>query len=238
MSIVIATVNSRQDGILDCRSGLLRQTTIGSSWNEVRVGMLYQFVPYNNNDAACTAESLVPASYLDWFTMGLKDSSVIPPGKAGSQFIGACFHGGFGGANAISLTANGAGQGLLDCSSYRYHSSWNGATNLTKNDATGIVTPTFATGNCAFYAQKYVVVNPGASNQTVTMSYYVANTAITDQTSTNLRNLLFTVAYTATATLTWNAASAALTLPDWFWVRLPLVSNRLRIHNVEIFKVS
>jgi hypothetical protein len=247
MGCKIQTVNTTDIvGILDTQNYYHRQTSFGASWIEMRIGMLYTFVPAGNDDTYCTAESpmVTPSGPLQWFNFGLKDSSIILPGRAGSQFMGWCWPGTTSGST-ITLTSNQSAAGLMEQGgtgggTKRYIAAYNGATLLAGSaDSTSLSFAKWsATTVNAIAGLKFVVNNAGLSNQTVTVSYMMNAGAAVDGSSYTLHTYIFGNYWTTGPTLTWNASSVALTLPDWVWMRLPSTANRLRITCLSAYKIS
>jgi hypothetical protein len=238
-NIKIVTVNTTDKvGCLSPRDAFFGRTLIGSNWLEVRYGMFFTFVPSGNDDAACGAESIVQAGYLDWFTFGLKNSdNAEPPGKFGAQFLG---HAWPGGAGTLAITANSAGGGAMTSSANtQLLAALNGVTKISSADSHSQGYPIWAAGNVnAFMGVKLTVQNFGLANQTVTPSHCRVETAATDVSSAALRNALFNTSYNAVAALNWFSGGAALPLPDALWLRAPFNNNRVRITNIDCFKIA
>ena len=230
----LATVNAGADMCLFHSVGefYLRQPPLPlfAKWHEMRMGVRFQIVPWNNDDAAVVAESHLGFGFRDWFCFGVKDPSPVPPGVAGSQFVGRRWTG------TLSLTASGAAAGQIDGT--KTFASVNGTGDLS----TGVdaVVP-YAQFNAASYASmmglRLVVVNDGAAGQTVTPYYGNAVGPSADVSLDTLRGLLETVAWTAGATLTWNAGGVALPLPTNWYLRFPFVAHRLRGSCMDMFRV-
>ena len=244
MSGFIWAVNGGGDivALPDPLNAYRRPSLVGTSWNEVRLGILYTWVPTVSSDAACSAESITAASCLDWFTLGLKDSSDLAPGRAGASFIGFCFPGTTA-TYTVSITSNAAGTGTLATSSnHSYIASVYGTSLLSADNIATVFTvqyPIFSlTSVCAFLGLKLVVNNAGASNQTVTPSATTSVGPIGDVSVNNIRTHLFNDTYTAFDALTWNSGGSALTLPSDFYVRSPFDNNRIRLSCHAVFKVS
>jgi hypothetical protein len=240
----IWAVNGGTDVVIlpDPRAAYRRQSLIGTSWNEVRLGILYTWVPSVSSDAACSTEAITAASCLDWFTLGLKDDSDTAPGRAGSTFIGFCFPGTTA-TYTVTVNSNASGTANLQTSSnHSYVASINGTSLLSTDNIDATLTiqyPIFSTGNvCAFLALKLVVNNAGLSNQTVTPSVNTTTGPATDLSVNNIRSLLFSSTYTAFSALTWNSGGVALALPSDFYVRAPFNNNRIRLSCHEVLKIS
>ena len=245
MSGFIWAVNGGGDivALPDPLNAYRRPSLVGTSWNEVRLGILYTWVPTVSSDAACSAESITAASCLDWFTLGLKDSSDLAPGRAGASFIGFCFPGTTA-TYTVSITSNAAGTGTLATSSnHSYIASVYGTSLLSADNIATVFTvqyPIFSlTSVCAFLGLKLVVNNAGASNQSITCTMY-SNTAgnTADMSVNNLRTQIFNVAYATSGTINWNSGGVALPLPTYWYLRLPFNLSRIKITAMEMFKIS
>jgi hypothetical protein len=232
-TLKIATINTTdQVALLTPRVMYLRPTIIGTAWLEVKFGMIYTYVPLANDDAACGAETVVSATFRDWFAFGLKDGGANPPGQAGGYFLGIIEQG----SNA--LAANSAGAGNRDGT--KTVAGYNGATLIgSVSDAARF---DFAIYNASSYngfrACRLVVNNYGLATQTINAYYSVAAGPYTDQSSAKLRDLLFNSTFTSCgAAFAWNAASAALPLPNYLYIRESLNQNRLRISAIDCVKI-
>jgi len=239
--IDIATVNSRQVGLLQARNAAHRRTNIGSAWNEARLGLFIAVTPSGNNDAAVTPESFTPSSYLDSLTIGLKDSSVNPPRKAGSQFMGMMWPD-RNGLDTLWCTSNSAGVGAINCGTGNARTMFgtaNGATVITSALTTGWPITQQASGWAEFLGIRFLVANAGLSTQTVQMFYSTLSTNKSADLSKNaLRNSVMSVSWTAAVTANWFSGGVALPLPDYLWIYLPFATNRFRIPNVDVWKIS
>jgi len=239
----VATVNSRQVALLQVRNAAHRRTNIGNAWNEARFGMFWAVTPSGNNDAAATSETFTPASYLDCVHIGLKDSSVNPPRKAGSQFLGLAFPD-RNGLDQIICSTNSAGAGNINTngSTRNDFASINGATVLSSaSSGANLNFPQQASGWSVFLGIRFLVANPGLANQTVQMFYAGLNSNTNrsaDLSKAALRNLVMAATYTSVLTATWNAGGVALPLPDYVWVYMPFNTDRFRIANVDAWKIS
>jgi hypothetical protein len=237
----IATVNATDlVCIPNARDALFAKTLIGSNWLEARMGVFYTWVPAGNDDAACATEAIVPASYLDWFTFGLKNSdNANCPGLAGARFLGMCWNA--EAADQLNLVKNDVASGSFGASNNRRgFASLNGVTVITFTDfATSMIFPVWSAGAIhAFWALKLTVQNYGLANQTVTMSMAHTDTAQADVSSAALRNLIFNNIYSAGKVMNWFSDGAALPLPDAIWIRSPMNLHRLRLSGVDCFKIS
>ena len=242
MPITIATVNSRQVGVLDLRNAAFRRTNIGSTWLEARIGAFLALTTAADNDHATAVDSITPASYLDWFSFGLKDSSNNAPGKAGSQFLGCCWPC-RNGSDSISVGSNSAGASAMTCNnSKRLFASVNGVTVISSADTTvdwNYVQQ--ASGWACFMGIRFVVANAGLSNQTVQMYRGGFNDATNygaDLSKTKLRTIVNNITWASVVTANWFSGGVALPLPDYVWLRLPLNATRIRLANIDAFKIG
>lgn len=247
----IATQAGNQQALPVARGNYWRQSQVGTNWNEVRVGMLYQIVPNGATDGASVAETVTAASYLDWMAFGLMntrtDSSLIP-GVAGVNFIGLL--GNTTNASSIANHANTSALGYINGDYARQFCSAEGTSILTKSSSL-FGQMTYAQYSSSTYASmfgiRYVVANKGAANQTVTAytcscdsgGTEIGPFAITQTTAISvLRSRLMNDSFSDSASLTWNASGAAITLPDCFFVRLPFYNNLLRMAAHDVMLIS
>jgi hypothetical protein len=239
-NIKVVTVNTTDKvGILNARNALFGRTQLGSDYLGAVMGMFYTFVPLASDDLACVNESILPASYLDWFTIGLKNhANAEPPGKAGSQFVGFCNT--LDTATNLVLAKNDVASGSLTPNTRAYVVSCNGATTLTAiNTGLSIQFPIFSATNVnAFFGLKITVQNYGLSTQTITVAYLHAIGPQTDVSSAALRTACFNTTPGTARVLNWFAGGVALPLPEAFWVLSPFNNNRLRVTNIDAWRIA
>ena len=241
-NIKICTVNvTDKVGCLNPRDAFFAKTKMGTNWLEARMGMFYTFVPAANDDAPVAAnETILPASCLDWFTFGLKNSdNANCPGRASARFVGNMVSADL--ATNVVLAKNDVASGSLASSSHLMAVSYDGVTLITGiNTAVTMQFPIWAAGNVnAFWGYRFTVQNYGLANETITA--YPQNsgtTAQTDVSSAALRNSCFNTALGTARILNWFSGGVALPLPDAVWIRSPMNLNRLRITNVDCWKVA
>lgn len=232
MASTIATVNTSDKVLLiEPRKAYSRKTSIGSAWTDVRMGGFFTVVPSGNDDAASTAETLSLVSPLDQWWFGLKDSSSILPRTSGSQFMGfSCLDG-----DAAVISSNSAGSALLGgtTANWARRTTYNGATQLTNQQVSSsdLAFPIFSTTDVnAFWGLRFVVTDAGLSSQTVTIHYARSGTVQTTVTAAALdAKLRDPSSFTTGGSHTWNAAGAALPLPDYWFFANPFANNRIRV---------
>ena len=239
------TYASKAQLVLEPREKYHRQSNIGTAWNEVRLGMLYTFNDNVTVDSVTLAETVTFASYLDWFCLGLMNDVTTIPGQTGTKFAGMAYTSKTG-ATGVTMPSNAAGSASI---------AWNGAGNhaptsaiidaaistLSTGSGRAIIPIYNASSYAAFIGLKFVVSNPGASNQEITVSsvYTAGPEAITPITALAvLRGLITGGSYIEVAALPWNDGAAAYDLPDCWFVRSPFLTNRLRISAMELILVS
>ena len=243
-AVILGNASADEVGILDPRYALIRKAPIGTAWNEVRMGMFYTWVPVAGatpDDMACAAETLTPASCLDWLSFGLSNGYQGAPGRDNVDFIGtlwSCLAAGStvilptNAAGTVSLTTDGGG-------AHNYHASYHGATEIAKaNTAVAITFPIWSANCHAYYGLRFRVVNPGAANQRVDVTAQISTGPYVDTSLAALRTAVFNAAYGAEQAINWFSGGAALPLLDYIAVRSPFNNNRLRISNVHAWKIS
>lgn len=208
-----------------------RKTNVGSAWNEVLIGFIGRPVPVGNDNAEMVAETVSFASYIDWFTFGGINNVLTIPGQAGTNFVGICS----APAGAVSTIVNSGGVDYVQDGSNAFsYVSMQGTTILTESAGTAkrFAMPLYnADGRSGSYLLKLTVQNPGAANQTITVASASTGTAQTPTAANakdTLRTLLTSATYLNAHALTWNAAGAALPLPDTWFLRAPFLNNRIR----------
>ncbi len=247
----IATQAGNQQAIPVARGNYYRQSQVGTNWNEVRVGMLYQVIPSSGLDGASAAETVTASSYLDWGCFGLmnsRTSSSAIPGVAGVQFVGMAIN--TVNASSIANNSNSSGTGWINGNYGRTACSINGTSILTASSNL-IYQITYAQYNASTYAAylglRFVVANKGGATQTITVYINDCSSsgsgkgpfAITQATAIPvLRSHMTNDTMSANASLTWNAGGVALALPDSFIVRLPFLNNCLRMAAHDVMLIS
>lgn len=246
-----ATVNT-SDGVLllSSKEHLIRKTGIGTSWLDARIGMFFTFVPTANDNAASVTETDVTAGPVDYFFFGLKDSSANLPRTSGSKFLGLVM----GRGGNIYMVSNSSGESHWGNST---NTAGNGAHFISQNGTTEISNvaipadnidawqiPVFSTGTVnRLLAIKFEVTDFGLSTQKVTMHFNSVRTAFSNVSDASLQAQLVGASWAAPTTsfwlaADWNSGGVALPLPEYFYVRSPFISNRIRISNYGAVKVS
>ncbi len=231
----------------DPREAYKRQTTLGTAWNVVRLGIFYNFVPASSDDAACTAESVAVSTPVDWLTFGLKDSSDVLPGKTGAKFMGLVL----GPRTPVALTSNASGAASVTDVDGGHHdqcAGWVDTTNEAIDVGAGAVSavsmpfPIFSTSDAyGFFALQFAVQLAGTSGQLVEIKAAFSGTAVTDVSKANLRAMVAAASYIANTnnrSIYWNTGSAARPLLDYFYIRSPFLNNRLRLKTYGDYFVS
>jgi hypothetical protein len=97
---------------------------------------------------------------------------------------------------------------------------------------------------CGFFGLRFVIANAGLATQTVTI-WYSSNgqqaVAGSNYSVPALQTLLNNTAWGGTGNtwiIQWNNGSVAYSIPSYWWLRLPLYNNRIRISAMEIMKIS
>lgn len=226
--------------IPDVREGFVRQFNFGTDWTEVRIGMFCGAVHATTSDnTAAPTEALALSSAADRIFFGIKDSSTALPGSTGSLFIGAM--------TATGKTSDVGGgyinshDGELVAGAYAGTTLVNGTTTEDMGKSMQYPDITGATGYNGFYCLKFVVANIGTATQTVTVTpCLTASVTGTDYSATALLTAISTFANPGTArTINWfDSVSAARTIPDCFFVRMPFYNSRLRISCIRAVRIS
>lgn len=240
-----ATIGGKACVVQEPREREMRQTNFGTSWNEVRIGFIGDVIGTTSDDCLAVNETITYASYLDLLCFGLINNVTSIPGQAGTNFVGYKgndpTNGGTMQVQANTASATGAMGQVGPSNSWETFASMSGTTNLSlgyNNAATIFKFPAYTSGQLsgALFGLRFVVVNKGLSNQTITLSFSTSPTliAITPATAdTVLRSQLINATWNAlnagVTSLAWNSGGSALTLPDTWYLRLPFLNNRIRI---------
>ena len=237
MCAKIATVNtSDKTLILGVRETFTRKLNIGSNWLDVRIGMYFTMVPATNDDSSSITETVTYNNYKDRFFWGIKNDSNYLPLSSGSRFVGMSNSNG----NAPSIPSNvSAAQSFNGTALYPI--STNGTTILSSNSGqTDVGVPRYSlTNSNGLWSQRFLVNNYGLSTQTISCTNKISyTTAIADVSMNSLYNQLTGSFGGGSTTLTWNASSIALPLPEYFFVNFPFFNNRIRITTYGGVKLS
>lgn len=241
----IATVNTTDKTVLPAvKEAFYRNSNIGSSWAEARIGIFFTIVPSGNDDTFSTNETVLDYGVNNRFQFGLKDSSDVPPGQTGSTFCGITTvnRGPATDSTVIVNNNGGIGQMLIGAGGLALaYSSKDTGDLFAGGFSLSPSYPAYSAGNVnGFWGIKFVVVNAGASNQKIRLHQaMVANSAETAVTKADLETKINGATYTDTAQeCTWNSGGAALALPSTLWLKLPAFNNRLRVTTYGVIKIS
>lgn len=238
---IVTLTNSDKVLILDPRNAFKRQTSVGSSWTQIKMGMYFNFVPVGSDEAASVAETIVPASYRDRICFGFSNAAATAVGVAGTQFLGMV-QGYYGN---VSITTNFGQNSTVSTGAIAYAGglmALNGTTQLSQNGGNNFPAwnmPPWNYTTHGFLGMQLTVSNFGLSSQTITISTDNTVATITDASLTALRAKIFGSSFSGSSHVaTWNEAGAALPLPDTFWVNSPFFNNRLRISAHAIYQIT
>jgi hypothetical protein len=220
-------------GVGDC---INRPIALPATWTVIRVGVFWSIVPLNEDDTNnATTETVTYANSRSLLLMGIKDSSSIAPGYAGSKFIG------FGSKVADSLTLqtySGGGRNLA-MGGVGYTSRWypygaNGATLY--NSSTSYTTSTYEnirgnpSGLTDFAGFAAVEITVSGGNFSIKG---MVTASVTDTSAANLQTQLVSAslntATTAVNVSAWGQSASDLGV-NCFYFRSPFINHRFRIH--------
>lgn len=218
--------------ILDPREAFHQPFDVGAGWTEIRIGFLISHTPWNNDNGGQLAETAGGGTSTERYWFGIKDSSQILPGVAGSIFFGSGVSGG------VTLpAASGAGTAA------RMQYTYNGTTAAFGIASNGIcLSPPDPTGTSNFAAYvgcRISITDRGGPTQAINVAGVNTNTAYTDSSETAMRvRLLDGVHGGAIAAAVWHDSGVPRPIPDYLFARTPFVTNRMRIHAAIVEKFA
>ena len=229
--------------VLDTRQAAWRIPGLSANaWTECRIGMFCSATAASDPNTAYSDETLNDATPYGYFMFGLKNSDdpETLPGQTGCSFWGMGSRTGY---NTRIVASTGVfstlyGGGPSDGNDYLVsedatvtvsgaNPSWGPVPNL------GIASAiTGATGYARFLGVRMVISNRGTATQSVQF-YGLSGSAVTDTSEAALRTVLTNFSGASTGpSLAANTGAAAYDVPDAVFVRIPLLTVNLRIHNI------
>lgn len=223
--------------ILDPQQPLLREMDIPGNWSKLNLVVGWSFTSSTEDNASTAYPSSVRnLTVLDTFMWGVKDGSAIAPGMAGSEFMGVG-----------TLNSHSAYVGLFRKSTNGYASIYGSEANdgqVYKADPTPVYTSgTNIMFNPTLYEQQrfsapldssgdsnyfyWMILQLTRTEQTLAAAtQFIQNQ--TDPSSRAMREFLGNAAPSP-----FGAISGTGLMPDLrhFYLRLPMLTARVRIHN-------
>ena len=242
MALVYEKIVGDKTVILEPREGAIRIPLASANpWTEWRIAVALSLTSTAASNAAYPSESFVTSTVYDRFACGLKNSSNDDlPGVAGTSFWGLLTRN----TNTVSIVHT---TGAFDLGS-------SGNPGLTVAEGTSIA----SASNASFSTLKWststetqaatlfanllgirlVINNRGTATQTVQMAMGTNHVNVTDTSETALRAYLVGLSSWSalTAAVTANDGVTAYAVPDAFFFRCPLLSSRIRLHNVMVMQ--
>jgi hypothetical protein len=235
--IIYQSANNENLLLLNSRESFVRPLDLGV-WNEVRVGMLFNFTNNTADSGSINLETVSVLSNSDRIYFGLKSDGSDFPGTSGTNFIGAMtvttssmVSTARAGQTVSSVTHMFAGASSGSAGIYAPISGTGTTTSIETNNATT---------NTAFYGLKLVLQNSGSESQNVAISYKKL-TASAGSSSYDLHSKLVTddtgwaLLPSGSGTVPW---ATGIPLPDNFYVYFPFYNNRVRLTYIEVAKIS
>jgi hypothetical protein len=235
--IIYQSSNTENLLLLGVRESFVRPLNLGT-WNQVRVGMLFNYTSATGDSGSVTLETVSVLSNSDRIYFGLKSDGSDFPGTSGTNFIGAMTVT----TSSMASTAR-AGQTVSSVTHMFAGASSGSAGIYAPTSGTGTTTSietNNAISNTAFYGLKLVLQNSGSDSQNVAISYK----KLTASAGTSLNDLHSKLVTDDTGwaslpsgsgTVPW---TTGISLPDNFYVYFPFYNNRVRLSCVEVAKIS
>lgn len=212
--------------ILEPGEALLREMALPTQWTQIRLAFGLSITTAASNDANCVNETLSYINPLSSFIAGIKDGSLIAPGRDGSRFIGI----------RPTIAGNTIGSGQLASG----HTLEAIATNNLSIAASagiyaGLNFTANGSGTTAFGAIFSVCIT--IVNATVTVGYAMSS-ATADFSDAALKAALLTATpYTSAAVAGWWTSGATPEVRH-IYLRSPFLNNRFRVHNYGYMVIS
>ena len=244
MATVYEKIVGDKTVILDPREAAIRiPLASANQWTELRIAVALSLTSTSASNAAYPSESFVASTVYDRHAFGLKNSDTDDlPGVAGTSFWGVITPNGI--ANTlthttgvfVSDTAPQTRFGVLDGVTVIDSEVDNSGDNSYFPNSTETQAATLF---AAFWGMRIVITNRGAATQTVQFAFSDdSHNNKTDCSETALRTFLTALPGFSTLcpAMTANSGGVALDVPDAFFFRFPMLSSRVRLHNVMVMQ--
>jgi hypothetical protein len=235
--IIYQSVNNENLLLLNSRESFVRPLDLGV-WNQVRVGMLFNFTTSTADSGSVSSETVSVLSNSDRIYFGLKSDGSDFPGTSGTNFMGAM--------TVTTSSIDGLARAGQTVSSvvHMFAGASSGSAGIyaptsSAGTTTSIETTNTSTGT-AFYGLKLVLQNSGSSSQNVAISYKKL-TSSAGTSSYDLHSKLvandtgWASLPSGSGTVPW---AAGIPLPDNFYVYFPFYNSRVRLTYIEVAKIS
>lgn len=222
--------------ILAPREAVVREFDFGNDWTDLRLGVFITFVSNSDDNAVGTGEAVTYATEADRFFWGIKDTSLVLPGFAGSNFIGSSTPAANGGAwVSDGRVGNSAANTrmLATVDTTQVIGSTNNGPVMQPT-----ITPGAASGYQSFAGIRINVTDRGLASQSVTV-YQAYNTVSgTDYSAEALRASINAASWSGAQTLTWNDGASARPIPSAFFMYFPFYLNRARLSAMRAIRIA
>ena len=208
--------------VMSPRGAYIQETGLPSNWTHVKIGMFYSLVGLAGDNTNRIDETVTENAVLDRYMFGLTNGTGSL-GQTGNKFIGI--------TSTINIVTQATGM-LLYTSEYAIAGTGSAITSA-RADAPEPFGGNSCSGTSTFagFLGIDLSIDIGGERILVSPSAY---SNVSDVSLSALRNLMVTLTYKSTAQLpvTW---SGELT---HFFVRMPHLNNRLRIHAIEVLQIA
>lgn len=245
MALVYEKIVGDKTVILEPREACIRIPLASANpWTELRIAIAVSATSTAASNAAYPSESFAASTVYDRFAWGLKNSDTDDlPGVAGTSFWGILTPNGQ--TVDITHTTGSFNAGTLG----KTYAVWDGATLIDSESPADGLNFYFGTSTevqaatlfAAFWGMRIVITNRGAATQTVQFAASDdSHGNKTDCSETALRTFLTALpGFTSLCpAITANSGGVALDVPDAFFFRMPLLSSRVRLHNVMVMQAA
>lgn len=240
----ILTKSARQVAVFAPREYLMRPFDFDSDWTEVQLGIFWCLIAGTGTDSQPSSETVVVSTPIQRVAFGIKSETDDIPGTAGTNFLGVMTR-----TQSVFIQGNqfGPTSELRDSTGTKALCAvgFDGTTEVA-NAATNNTYMPFgyttndATNYAEFYGVRFVVANRGLATQTVQIYSSSSTTATkTPYNASALKACLENATWTAMGSaLAYNDGAAAYAIPSSFYIRMPFISNRLRLAGMRAVRIS
>lgn len=207
--------------IMEPRGAYIQETGLPSNWTHVKIGMFYSIVYMSDDNTNRVDETVTENNVLDRYMFGLTNGTGSL-GQVGNKFIGI---------TSTSQIVTQANNDLLQTTEHAIAGTGSSITGAIALNTMFDQNSCFETNAFAAFFGLDLSIELGNGRILISPSCYQN---ITDVSLTNLRNYMVTRAFSSTAQIPgiWYGELT------YFFARLPHLTNRLRIHAIEVMEIS
>ena len=215
--------------IMEPRGAYIQETGLPSNWTHVKIGMLYSLVGLAGDNVDGVREAVTYSNFPDMFMFGLTNGTGSV-GDVDNRFLGIT-------SNHTTVATWDTNEGALRDTTSLF-STGDGITSGPCSSGTDTMSASTAAASATISFAAFIGIDmyyKGTSWFECKLIYNVPGQS--DVSLTNLRNLLVATPTTGTLVSTGVGVGTSSDL-TYFFVRMPYLNNRLRIHAIEVMEIS